>query len=96
MKFENEVQLPERTSFFYVTLLAESDGNTWLDEISQAGARVDGGRVQTIEEIITTLPQPKTIPRLRLGALSPVLVLFVNTHCARYTRQVRWRTHKSE
>jgi hypothetical protein len=46
--------LPEWTSFFYVALLAEGEGKVWLDEVSEAGAKVDAGRVQTLAEIMTT------------------------------------------
>jgi hypothetical protein len=62
MRFEKEVVLPEWTSFFRVTLLAEGDGTVWLDEVSEAGAKVDAGRVQTAAEIMTTQAPDKDKP----------------------------------
>jgi hypothetical protein len=62
MKFEKEVQLPEWTSFFYVSLLAEGSGKVWLDEVGEAGKPVDQGRVQTMSEIMITQPPAKDKP----------------------------------
>jgi hypothetical protein len=62
MKFEKEVVLPEWTSFFYVTLMAEGEGKAWLDEVGAAGEKVDAGRVQTLTEIMTTQAPAKDKP----------------------------------
>jgi lysophospholipase L1-like esterase len=62
MKFEKEIVLPEWTSFFYITLLAEGEGKVWLDEVGQAGGKVDAGRVQTLAEIMTTQAPAKDKP----------------------------------
>jgi lysophospholipase L1-like esterase len=62
MKFEKEVQLPDWTSFFYVSLLAEGNGKVWLDEVGEAGKPVDQGRVQSMSEIMTTQAPAKDKP----------------------------------
>jgi lysophospholipase L1-like esterase len=53
---------PNGLRFFRVALLAEGDGKVWLDEVSQAGAKVDAGRVQTSAEIMTTQAPDKDKP----------------------------------
>ena len=45
--FEKEVTLPPWTAFFNVGVMAEGDGQAWLDEVHEASAPVDAGQALT-------------------------------------------------
>ena len=54
--FEKEVTLPDYTAFFNIGVLAEGDGNAWLDDVHEAASPVDQGQALTEEQQWTSGP----------------------------------------
>jgi lysophospholipase L1-like esterase len=60
--FEKEVALPGWTAFFRIGLMAEGDGQAWLDEVRDGAGAVDAGKPQTAAERQASGPPPKAPP----------------------------------